>query len=147
MEEFNTIEKAIELFKTVNGYKNNNNIFVAYKDMQKSNGVVGGMEYPFEGLLINQTEDGIGMFYLKQPGLVLTQNINKMILQKDKYIFISNDNIKNIVIKNYAILNSKVKRITIDTNDGKSYKLFAKLNEKTIPYQTINFTRFIESKK
>lgn len=147
MEEFNTIEKAIELFKTVNGYKNNNNIFVAYKDMQKSNGVVGGMEYPFEGVLINQTEDGIGMFYLKQPGLVLTQNINKMILQKDKYIFISNDNIKNIVIKNYAILNSKVKRITIDTNDGKSYKLFAKLNEKTIPYQTINFTRFIESKK
>ncbi len=147
MEEFNTIEKAIELFKTVNGYKNNNNIFVAYKDMQKSNGVVGGMEYPFEGVLINQTEDGIGMFYLKQPGLVLTQNINKMILQKDKYIFISNDNIKNIVIKNYAILNSKVKRITIDTNDGKSYKLFAKLNEKTIPYQTINFTRFIESQK
>ena len=147
MEEFNTIEKAIELFKTVNGYKNNNNIFVAYKDMQKNNGVVGGMEYPFEGLLINQTEDGIGMFYLKQPGLVLTQNINKMILQKDKYVFISNDNIKNIAIKNYAIFNSKIKRITIDTNDGKSYKLFAKLNEKTIPYQTINFTRFIESQK
>ena len=40
MEEFNTIEKAIELFKTVNGYKNNNNIFVAYKDMQKNNGVI-----------------------------------------------------------------------------------------------------------
>jgi len=147
MEEFNTIEKAIELFKTVNGYKNNNNIFVAYKDVQKSNGVVGGMEYPFEGLLINQTEDGIGMFYLKQPGLVLTQNINKMILQKDKYVFISNDNIKNIAIKNYAIFNSKIKRITIDTNDGKSYKLFAKLNEKTIPYQNLNFTRFIESQK
>lgn len=147
MEEFDRIEKAIELFKGVGGYKNNNNIFVAYKDMQKSSGVVGGMEYPFEGLLINQTEDGIGMFYLKQPGLVLTQNINKMILQKDKYVFISNNNIKNIVIKNYAIFNSKVKRITIDTNDGKSYKLFAKLNEKTIPYQNLNFTRFIESQK
>ena len=34
MEEFNTIEKAIELFKERNYYFEENNIFVVYKDMQ-----------------------------------------------------------------------------------------------------------------
>ena len=85
------------------------------------------------------------MFYLKQPGLVLTQNVAKMILDKNSYIFISNSNIKKIKIKNYALLNSKVKSITIDTNDGRSYKLFARLNEKDIPYQNDNLQRFINS--
>lgn len=143
MEEFNNIENVKTLFDNVKCTGNENNYFIAYKDMQKSSGMVSGMEYPYDGLLINSTENGIGMFYLKQPGLVLTQNINKMTLDKDSYIFISNDEIKDIKIKNYALLNSKVKRISINTND-KSYKLFAKIEEKTIPYQTEYFLKFIE---
>ena len=143
MEEFNTIEKVKSLFDNVKCNGNENNYFVAYKDMQKSSGMVSGMEYPYDGLLINQTENGIGMFYLKQPGLVLTQNLSKMNLDKDSYMFISNDEIKEIKIKNYALLNSKVKRISINTKD-KSYKLFAKIEEKNIPYQTENFTKFLE---
>ena len=47
--------------------------------------------------------------------------------------------------KNYALLNSKVKSITIDTSDGRSYKLFARLNEKGIPYQNDNLLKFINS--
>ena len=144
MEEFNELEKVKELFDKVGCTGNQNNYFVAYKDMQKSSGMVSGMEYPYEGLLINQTENGIGMFYLKQPGLVLTQNLAKMKLDKDSYQFISNEDIVNVKIKNYALLNSKMKRISIDTKD-KSHKLFAKLNEKNIPYQTENFTKFIEN--
>lgn len=145
MEEFNTLEKVINLFKNVNGYGENNTIFVAYKDMQKSSGMLSGMNYPYEGLLINQTENGIGMFYLQQSGLVLTQNVEKMTLNKEQYTFIAKKDIKKITIKNYALLNSKIKRISIDVNDGRSFKLFAKLNEKNIPYQTENFANFINN--
>lgn len=143
MEEFENIEKVKKLFDDVKGNEDNNYYFIAYKDMQKSSGMVSGMEYPYDGLLINMNEKGLGFFYLKQAGLVLTQNLAKMTLDKDSYTFISNDEIEKVTIKNYALLNSKVKRITIDTKD-KSYKLFAKLNEKNIPYQTDNFTKFIE---
>ena len=143
MEEIIELEKVKELFNSVNGNGSENNYFVAYKDMQKSSGMVSGMEYPYDALLINMTEKGLGFFFLKQSGIVLTQNLAKMTLDKDSYTFISNDDIKKVTVKNFALLNSKVKRISIDTND-KSYKLFAKLNEKDIPYQTDNFTKFIE---
>ena len=143
MEEFNELEKVIKLFKEKKCEGKENSYFIAYKDMQKSSGMVSGMEYPYEALLMNLTENGIGFFYLKQKGIVLTQNLAKMTLDKDSYQFISNDDIKSVKIKNFALLNSKIKRISIDTED-KSYKLFAKLNEKNIPYQTENFTRFIE---
>lgn len=144
MNEFNDLEKVKELFKKEKGNGKENIYFVAYKDMQKSSGMVSGMEYPYEGLLINQNENGIGMFYLKQPGLVLTQNLEKMNLDKDSYIFISNDKIVEIKIKNYALLNSKIKRIEIKTNNKMNYKLFAKIKEKNIPYQEENFIKFIE---
>lgn len=144
MNEFNNLEKVKKLFDDVKGNTKENIYFVAYKDMQKSSGMVSGMEYPYEGLLINQNENGIGLFYLNQSGLVLTQNIEKMTLDKDSYTFISNDEISEIKIKNYALLNSKVKRIEIKTNNKKNYKLFAKIQEKSIPYQQENFTKFIE---
>ena len=144
MNEFNDIEKVKKLFEKEKGNGKENIYFVAYKDMQKSSGMVSGMEYPYEGLLLNINENGIGMFYLNQPGLVLTQNIEKMNLDKDSYVFISNDKIDEIKIKNYALLNSKVKRIEIKTNNKMNYKLFAKINEKNIPYQEENFIKFIE---
>ncbi len=144
MEEFNTIEKVEELFKSINGVGKDNAYFVACKDLQRSSGMVSGMEYPYDGLLINANENGIYFFYLQQKGLMLTQSVSKMNLDVEKYEFIPNDNIKEIVIKNYALFNSKVKRIDINTNDKKSYKLFAKLEEKDFPYQNDNFTKFLE---
>ena len=133
MEEFNELKKVQELFNSVNCTGTENNYFVAYKDMQKSNGMVSGMEYPYDALLINQTEKGIGMFFLIQGGIVLTQKLEKMKLDKESYIFIPNEKIDSV----------KIKRICIDTED-KSYKLFAKLYEKDIPYQTENLSKFIE---
>ena len=96
MEEFNTIEKVIELFKQRNYYGNENNIFVVYKDLQKSNGMVSGMEYPYEGLIINETEQYLAMIPLKQGGLVLTQSVKKMqIDNKRDIIIIPKENIRN----------------------------------------------------
>ena len=148
MDGFNTLEKVEELFKSKNYYEEENNIFVAYKDLQKSNGMVSGMEYPYEGLIINETNKGLAMIPLKQKGLVLTQSMSKMEIDTTKeVIFIPKENIVSITIKNFALLNSKTKRMSIKTTDNKNYLLFAKLVEKEIPYQQENFAKFIENNK
>ena len=87
------------------------------------------------------------MFYLKAgalSGLFTLSNPAKMTLDRNNCIFIPNGNIKKITVKNFALLNSKVKRISIDTLDGKSHKLYAKLDEKDFPYHKDNFNAFIE---
>lgn len=147
MEEFNTIEKVEELFKSINALGSDNIFFVASQDKQKVSGMVAGMEYPYDGLLINDSEKGITMFYLKAgalSGLITLSSPSKMTLDKENHIFIPASDIKEIIIKKFALLNSKTKRIEINTLDGKSHKLYANLEEKDFPYQKENFAKFIE---
>ena len=147
MEEFNDIEKVKELFNSINSLESDNTFFVACQDKQKVSGMAAGMEYPYDGLLINDTEKGITMFYLKAgalSGLITLSSPSKMKLDKENHIFISADNIKEIIIKKFALLNNKTKRIEINTKDGKSHKLYANLEEKDFPYQKENFAKFIE---
>ncbi len=155
MNEFDTIEKCLELFKSVNCIGNNNCIFVTYKDTSKSVGpsavlggaagsMVNGMEYPYDALLINQTENGIGMFILNQPGVPFTYKLDKMILQKDKFIFYKNEDIKDIKVKKFALLNNKKKSIFIITNDNKKHVLYADVDEKRLPYHNENFAKFVQ---
>ena len=147
MEEFNTIEKVKALFESINALGNDNIYFVACQDKQKVSGMVAGMEYPYDGLLINDNEKGITMFYLKASalsGLITLSSPSKMTLDKDNHIFIPASDIKEIKIKKFALLNSKTKRIEINTIDGKSHKLYANLEEKDFPYQKENFAKFIE---
>ena len=147
MEEFNTIEKVRALFENVDGLGNENLFFVACQDKEKVSGAVAGMEYPYDGLLINACEKGLGMFYLKAgalSGLISLSSPSKMKLEKDKYIFIPAENIKNITVKKFALLNSKVKRISIDTTEGKSHKLYARVEEKDFSYHKDNFATFVE---
>lgn len=145
MEEFNSIEKVTELFRSINGLGQDNAFFIACQDKQKVNGVVAGMEYPYDGLLINLTEQGIVAFYLKNPlgGLIGLSKAEKMKLDREHYIFIPASEIKNVTIKKFALFNSKVKRITIDTVDGKSHKLYARLEENAFPYHKDGFAKFI----
>ena len=147
MEEFNDIEKVKELFNSINALGSDNTFFVACQDKQKVSGMAAGMEYPYDGLLINDTEKGITMFYLKAgalSGLITLSSPSKMKLDKENHIFIKADNIKEIIIKKFALLNNKTKRIEINTKDGKSHKLYANLEEKDFPYQKENFAKFIE---
>lgn len=147
MEEFNTIEKVKQLFESVGGLGNENLFFVTCQDKQKVSGAVAGMEYPYDGLLINASEKGIGMFYLKGSalsGLITLSSPSKMTLDKQNYIFIPSENIGNIVVKNFALFNSKTKRIEINTTDGKSHKLYAKLDEIGFPYHKDNFAKWIQ---
>ncbi|MBP3801914.1 MAG: hypothetical protein J6I85_07860 [Clostridia bacterium] len=159
MEEFNTIEKCLELFKSVNCIGNENLIFFTYKDTSKAigpsvmlggavgafaGGYVNGAEHPYDGLLINKTENGIGMFMLKQSGVPLTLKLEKMELQKDQFIFYKNEDIKEIKVKKFALLNNKKKSIFITTSDKKKYVLCSDVNEPRLPYHNDNFSKFIE---
>ena len=146
MEEFNTLEKVQALFEKVGGLGSENLFIVTCQDKEKVSGAAAGMEYPYDGLLINATEKGLGMFYLKSgplSGLVSLSSPSKMVLEKEKYLFIPIENIQKITVKNFALLNSKVKRISIDTKDGKSHKLYARVDEKDFPYHKDCFSAFI----
>lgn len=145
MEEFNTIEKVAELFRSINGLGQENAFFIACQDKQKQSGLVAGAEYPYDGLLINLTERGIVAFYLKNPlgGLIGLSKAEKMKLARDQYIAIPAENITNVTIKKFALFNSKVKRIVIDTADGKSHKLYARIDEKEFPYHKDGFAKFM----
>ena len=67
-----------------------------------------------------------------------------MELQKDKFIFYKNEDIKEIKIKKFALLNNKKKSIFIKTSDKKKYVLCADINEPKLPYHNDNFCKFIE---
>jgi hypothetical protein len=91
-----------------------------------------------------RTENGIGMFMIKQPGVPLTYKLEKMELQKDKFIFYKNEDIKEIKVKKFALLNNKKKSIFITTNDKKKYVLYSDVDEPRLQYHNDNFSKFIE---
>ena len=69
-------------------------------------------------------------------------DVSKLRITENSYFFIPNENIKEKKKKKYSILTSKLKSITIKTNDKKTHQLFANLDESTIPYHKENFAKF-----
>lgn len=144
MEKFDALEQVKELYKKVDGLKKENNFFVGIKDARKNSGVAGGMEYPYTGLLINYTEEGLGIFYLDQPGLNLTFKLSKMGVKEDSYFFVKNEDIESVTIKKFALFNSKVKVVSIKLKDGKNHIIDVKLEEPDYPYHNSGFSKFLE---
>ena len=101
------------------------------------------MEYPYWGLLINETENGLGMFYLNLDKFTLKLKLEDLKIMPNSYFFIPNENIKKITVKNYSIFNTKTKSITIKTNDGRTHHLSVRLDQNLLPYQNDNLTKFI----
>ena len=144
MEEYNTLEKVEKLFSE-QGCKGKENIYdVLYKDYRKYSGMIKGMEYPFDALLINFTDEGIGFFHLGPAKFSLKVTLEKLVVKKDTYTFIKNEDIKSIVVKKYALLNKKVKSVIIKTKNKKTYYLQAKVNDDKIPYHNDSFAKIIE---
>lgn len=173
MEDFRTLEGAAALFKSVDGISAQNNIFVVFKNTNRegmkaglAGGLAGGMiaaglpgvivktgksaqnvlEGKFTGLLINQTENGLGIIPMHQKGLQLTLNADKLEPEPENYIFIENNAISEIKIKNFNIFNKKVQTIKISVDKYKLY-LMARIAEKNIPYQQENFAKFMNQYK
>lgn len=144
MASFNNLEEVKKLYESVNGLESENNFFVGIKDARKNSGMVNGMEYPYNGLLINFTEKGLGVFYLDQPGLGLTLKLSKMNVKEDSYFFIKNEDIESIVVKKFALLNNKIKTVYIRLKDGKEHIIDVKLEEPDYPYHNSGFSKFLE---
>lgn len=144
MEEFNTLEKVEKLFEKY-GCKGKENIYdVLFKDTRKYSGMVKGMEYPFDALLVNFTDEGIGFFQLSPAKFSLKVTLEKLVVKEDTYTFIKNEDIKSIEVKNFAILNKKVKSVIIKTNNKKQYYLFGRLNDDKLPYHNEMFAKLVE---
>lgn len=144
MEEFNTLENVQKLFGDLNLNGEENNYFIMYKDYTKANGMVNGMEYPYDALLVNKTEKGLAMLFLVTNGITLNfTKLEKLHLKDQEYIVINNEDIQSVTIKKYALLNSAKKRITIKTSDKKTYDLYANVNEPLLPYHNEGFEKFM----
>ena len=148
MEKANTLEKVTKLFENVGCKGEQNCYFVTAKNFNKSKGgMVGGMEYPYTGLLINATEKGLGIFYLnpaKASDILFKIDLAKLIVKEDSYFFIPNEAIKEITVKKFSIFKSNVKSITIKTSDKKVHQLMANLDEPEIEYHNENLAKFID---
>lgn len=144
MDEFNTIEKVKKLFSDKNIKDDESNIYLALlSDSRKNSGMVGGMEYPYNGLLLCITNDGIGYYYLKTTKFSLKVTMNKLVLDKDSYTFIENNNIKSIEVKKFALLDKKRKELIIKTNDKKTHYLYGSVDDNTISYHNDNMNKLI----
>ncbi|MBR5027295.1 hypothetical protein IKX64_01730 [Candidatus Saccharibacteria bacterium] len=164
--DFKTIEGATAIFNSVGGLGAENCIFVAFRNTNKDTGfttVLGGAVGAFAGgmvrgmnesekfkeaanasaWLVNYTEKGLGIIPLKASGIQLTIKIEKTEPQPDKYVFIPKENIAEIEVKNYALLNKKTQSIKWVFSDGVKLYWAAKIVEKAIPYQEANFTEFM----
>ena len=162
--DFKTIEGAMEIFRNLNCIGNDNCIFVTFKYTNRegfkygalgavggaiagaaafSNGMLNGIE-GFDGLLINCTELGLGIVPLKSNGVQLVLKIEKMEPQLDRFVFLANENIDSIIIKNFSFLNKKTQKVKIKIKGGKTLHQLARKVEKTIPYQEENFAKFMD---
>ena len=142
MDEFNTIEKVKKLFSDKG--LNNDGIYLALlKDTRKTAGMVGGMEYPYDGLLLNISDEGIGYFYLKNAKFSLMIKLEKLVVDKDSYTYLSNDDIKSIELKKFALLDSKRKELIIKTNDKKTHYVYGSIKDDLLPYHNENMAKLI----
>lgn len=144
MEEFNTLEKVQKLFEEKNCIGKENNYMVLMKDTRKYSGMVAGMEYPYFALLINQTEDGIGYFHLVQPKFSLRILLKDLVVDKNSFTFLKNEDIVSIKVKKFGPFDNKRKSIAIKTKDRKTHYLYAKVEDNILPYHNENFAKFIE---
>ena len=143
MEEFNTIDKVKELFRA-KGLGGDNDIYLALlKDFGKQSGMVAGMEYPYTGMLVDITDTGIGMYHLVQPKFSLRVLIENLVIDKDSYTFLSNDDIKSVEVKKFALLDSKRKLLIIKTNDKKTHYLYGSVADTLIPYNSENMQKLL----
>lgn len=172
MEEFNTKEKVEELFESVNGLGENNCIFLCFIDTNReglkygtlgalggvvggaiagavafSSGVVDGMNRKSDGYLINWIENGLGIIPLDATGVMLTLTPAKLKADTSSYFFVSNEQIESVVVKNFNIFNSSTKKVIIALKNNQKLHLMARLNEKLIPYQNENLSKFAEKYK
>ena len=100
-----------------------------------------------DGYLINWTEKGLGIIPLDATAVMLTLTPAKLKADTSSYFFVNNEQIESIVVKNFNIFNSSTKRVIIALKNKQKLHLMSRLNEKLIPYQNENLSKFAERYK
>lgn len=145
MEEFGTLNDVKALFKKQGIKESDNNVYVTLlKDLRKYSGMVSGMEYPYMALVICFTEEGIGYFYLKQPKFSLRLFVDKLVVDHESYTFLSNDDIKSIEVKRFALLDKKRRSVIIKTNNKKTHFLYGYLEDELLEYNNDAMSKLID---
>ena len=159
---YNTYEEVNEIFRKVNCIGNDNCFFVTYKNPNSTSaamfgavgGLVSGMANAMsddieksEGFIINLTEQGLGLIPLKNKGMQMVINVAKMEPQLDKFLFVPNDKIEFIEVKNFNFLNKKLQKVNIKIQGLKTLYQVARIKEKDIAYQEDNVTKLMEKYK
>lgn len=176
MEEFNTIDKAEELFRSVGDVSEKKYMFFAFYDTTKeamTAGVVGGalggagliggaiagavvgatkrnsniaeeVNKRRDGYLLKWTSSGIGIIPLNNDGVMWSFSSAKLKVDLTSYFFVSNEEIKNIIVKNYNVFNKSIKKIKVVLQNNQKLCMIARMNEKSVPYQTENLAKFVE---
>ncbi len=169
MGDFKTLDDATELFSQVNGLENSNNIFITLKNTTRESmkyGIAGGMaagigigilvtgnaeaifSNKFDALLVNQTENGFGFIPMHSKKIVLnTDKIENLEPDLEGYVFIPNDSINEIKVKNFSFLNKKTQTVKFKVGDKNTLHLIARKQEKLLPYQEANFAKFMDQYK
>ena len=161
--DFKTNDGVINIFRSLNCIGTHNCYFVTFKDTNSeafkygamgavggalgavaafTQGMVEGMQN-YDGLLINQTELGLGIVPLVTQGIQLMLNPDKMVAEPNRFFFIPNEYIASIIVKKFNIFNKKTQKVRIKLTDGSEFKLLAHISEKNIPYQESNFANFM----
>ncbi len=143
MEDFNTVEKLEEYFKKVNCYGKYNYCFTC--QMEQSilpvlfgaiGGIIAGIKNKnVTGYLFNQFDKGICLI----P--IVTDTLTKNKVDKDNYIFISNDDIEKVSIKNEDFVFKKIKIIL---KNKTTYRMKTTKRIKNIEYHETNLNNFIK---
>ena len=171
--DFKTWEGAVNLFRSVNCIGRENCIFLTFINGGRAGakyGVAGGIgglvgagiayavtsSIPkgliqelenYEGLLMNQTENGIGIIPLTQKGVQMFLNADKLYPLPDRFIFIPNQFIAGVEIKNYNMFNRGMQKVNIKLTDGNVIHQVARLKEKNVIYQEREFGKFVSRYK
>lgn len=140
MNDLNTLEKLEEYFKQVNCYGKENCCFVCSTIQSTQFGLVGAIismkkNRKIMGYLLNKNENGICLI----PIIAATMTKNK--IDKNNYIFIKNEEIDKVIIKNEEI---GFKRIKIILKDENKYILKAAKKIINVNYHKENLDKFIE---
>ena len=161
--DFKTNDGVVNIFRNLNCLGMDNCYFVTFRDTNSeafkygafgavggalgaaaafSSGMVEGMKN-YDGLLINQTENGLGIIPLVTQGVQLILNPDKMVAEPNRFFFIPNQYIASIIVKKFNIFNKKTQKVRIKLTDGTEFKLLAHVSEKNISYQESNFAKFM----
>lgn len=140
MDKINTREDLEEYFRKVGCLGRYNYCFVCSVPTNNMFGAVGVLisvkkNKNVMGYLLNKIPRGICLIPIMAKSLVKNE------IDREKFVFISEENIRKVTVKNDGI---GVKRITILTTDGEKYVMNASKTVAKQPYHKENLDKFTE---